>query len=119
MVTQRKEEQLQWREQELERLKLLLAQLRRMQFGRKSEKLARQIEQLELRLEGLGSQRAEAISITDRAAASSPREAVPSQKPGRRPLPSHLPLKIRKRLSGKMIVCSDSGFNRLFMTKTL
>ena len=34
-----------------EHLKLLLAQLRRMQFGRKSEKLERQIEQLELRLQ--------------------------------------------------------------------
>jgi transposase len=31
-------------------LKLLIAKLQRMQFGRKSEKLARQIEQVELRL---------------------------------------------------------------------
>jgi hypothetical protein len=36
-------------------LKLLLARLQRMQFGRKSEKLAKQIEQLELRLEELQS----------------------------------------------------------------
>jgi transposase len=36
---------------EVEHLKLLIAKLRRMQFGRKSEKLDRQIEQLELRLE--------------------------------------------------------------------
>jgi transposase len=35
---------------EIEHLKLLTAKLQRMQFGRKSEKLARQIEQLELRL---------------------------------------------------------------------
>ena len=41
------------RESEIEHLKLLLSQLRRMQFGRKSEKLERQIEQLELRLEDL------------------------------------------------------------------
>jgi hypothetical protein len=34
---------------EIEHLKLLIAKLRRMQFGRKSEKLDRQIEQLELR----------------------------------------------------------------------
>jgi hypothetical protein len=33
---------------EIEHLKLLIAKLRRMQFGRKSEKLDRQIEQLEL-----------------------------------------------------------------------
>jgi len=43
-------EQLLSREREIEHLKLLLAKLHRMQFGRKSEKLARQIEQLELRL---------------------------------------------------------------------
>jgi len=46
-------EQLLWRENEIEHLKLLIAKLQRMQFGRKSEKLARQIEQLELRLPSL------------------------------------------------------------------
>ena len=44
-------EQLISREREIEHLQLLLAKLHRMQFGRKSEKLERQIEQLELRLE--------------------------------------------------------------------
>ena len=39
------QEQLQSREREIEHLKLLLAKLHRMQFGRKSEKLTRQIEQ--------------------------------------------------------------------------
>ena len=91
-----KEEQLQWREQEIEHLKLLLAQLRRMQFGRKSEKLARQIEQLELKLEGLESQRAEVISIAEREAACAAGAAVPPQKPGRRPLPSHLPRQVQR-----------------------
>ena len=42
------EEQLASRDSEIEQLKLLIAKLRRMQFGRKSEKLERQIEQLEL-----------------------------------------------------------------------
>ena len=42
-------EQLLSRDNEIEHLKLLIAKLRRMQFGRKSEKLDRQIEQLELR----------------------------------------------------------------------
>jgi transposase len=37
------------RETEVENLKLLILKLRRMQFGRKSEKLDREIEQLELR----------------------------------------------------------------------
>src|SRR6516164_4023957 len=38
---------------EIEKLKLQLARLRRMQFGRSSEKIVRTIEQLELRLEEL------------------------------------------------------------------
>src|ERR1700733_11588993 len=38
---------------EIEHLKLWIAKLQRMQFGRKSEKIDRQIEQLELRLEDL------------------------------------------------------------------
>ena len=38
-----KDEQLASRDEEIERLKLLIAKLKRMQFGRKSEKLDRQI----------------------------------------------------------------------------
>lgn len=45
--------QLSSRALEIEHLKLTIAKLRRMQFGRKSEKLDLQIEQLELRLEDL------------------------------------------------------------------
>jgi hypothetical protein len=45
---------------EIEHLKLVLAKLRRMQFGRRSEKLDRQIEQLELQLENLAAAVAEA-----------------------------------------------------------
>ena len=47
------------RDSEIEQLKLLIAKLRRMQFGRSSEKLDRQIEQLELRLEALQQNDAE------------------------------------------------------------
>ena len=36
---------------EIEKLKVQLARLRRMQFGQSSERLSREIEQLELRLE--------------------------------------------------------------------
>lgn len=46
-------EQLSSRAIEIEQLKLTIAKLRRVQFGRKSEKLDHQIEQLELRLEDL------------------------------------------------------------------
>ena len=40
---------------EIEHLKLLIAKLKRMQFGRSSERLDREIEQYELRLEELQS----------------------------------------------------------------
>ena len=61
------EQALSVRSLEIEQLKLQVAKLRRVQFGRKSEKLDRQIEQLETRLEDLlaeegESQDREAIS---------------------------------------------------------
>src|ERR1700730_4082946 len=59
-----KDEQLASRDEEIERLKLLIAKLRRMEFGRKSEKLDRQIEQWELRLDELEASRAEKIAST-------------------------------------------------------
>jgi transposase len=55
-------EQLLSRDNEVEHLKLLIAKLRRMQFGRKSEKLDRQIEQLEWRLDELQATQAENTS---------------------------------------------------------
>src|SRR5215468_5075729 len=85
-------QQLLQRESEIEHLKLLLSQLRRMQFGPKSEKLERQIEQLELRLEDL--QQAQAAAEQMPSAASPSPESYPSMgatKPARRPLPEHLP----------------------------
>lgn len=73
---------------EIEHLKLLIAKLRRMQFGRSSEKLDRQIEQLELRLEELEADEGAApIEIP-----KTPRTA-PEQAP-RKPLPEHLPREI-------------------------
>jgi transposase len=61
-------EQLASRDAQIEHLKLLIAKLRRMKFGRSSEKLDRQIEQLELRLEELQTSQAEktAAHITAR-----------------------------------------------------
>ena len=50
-------EQLASRDVEIEHLKLLIAKLRRMQFGRSSEKREYQIEQLELRLGELEARR--------------------------------------------------------------
>lgn len=70
---------------EIERLRLQLARLRRIQFGRSSEALNATIAQLELRLEELEA--AEAAVPTAAAAASS--EAP--RPPVRRALPAHLP----------------------------
>ncbi|MGC2329916.1 MAG: transposase [Candidatus Acidiferrales bacterium] len=65
------------RDSEIEQLKWLIAKLRRMQFGRSSEKLDRQIEQLELRLEALQMNDAETVpavrQIVDHQDASRPR----------------------------------------------
>jgi transposase len=44
------------RAREIESLKLLIAKLRRMQFGRSSERLEREIEQLELALDEFETQ---------------------------------------------------------------
>jgi hypothetical protein len=71
------------RDSEIEQLKLLIAKLRRMQFGRSSEKLDRQIEQLELRLEALQQNDAEKVAAQPQAIAS----AEPVARPARRPQP--------------------------------
>jgi len=102
---------LQSREHEIEHLKLLLSQLRRMQFGRKSEKLERQIEQLELRLEDLQqtkpAESAQAIESPLPSAASSILINAPA-KPARRPLPEHLPRTTQTHLP-KHAACPDCG----------
>src|SRR3982074_234785 len=53
---------VQYKALEIEKLKLQIAKLRRMQFGRSSERITRQIEQLELRLEELETGEAEAAA---------------------------------------------------------
>lgn len=55
-----------------------------MQFGRSSEKLAQQIEQLELRLEELETEKALAVPLLETP-------ATERQQPRRRPLPEALP----------------------------
>lgn len=65
-----------------------------MQFGRKSEKIRRQIEQLELRLEELQSNHVEAPSSAAPSPAASS-TAFSSEKPTRRALPDHLPRQTR------------------------
>lgn len=66
----------------IERLKLEIARLRRMQFGRSSEKLSQRIEQLELMVEEFET------SVGSRPPAQ---PLPPKAKPARKPLPEHLP----------------------------
>jgi transposase len=77
--------QLNTRAAEIEHLKLWIAKLRRMQFGRKSEKLDHQIEQLELQLEDLQADDAEAEREMP------PADRAPRQRAPRKPQPEHLP----------------------------
>jgi transposase len=100
-------EQLLSRDTEIEHLKLLIAKLRRMQFGRKSEKLDRQIEQLELRLDELEASRADSAAASRALAAAAP-VANPATKSVRRPLPEHLPRETR-RILPKQQACPDCG----------
>jgi transposase len=79
------------RETEIENLKLLILKLRRMQFGRKSEKLDRHIEQLELRLEDLESAETASAAPQSDAHPQTTAADMPGRRPVRRPLPDHLP----------------------------
>jgi len=102
-------DQLLSHQSEIEHLKLLIAKLRRMQFGRKSEKLERQIEQLELKLEELETAKACRASDSGKelvATASS--SLTVTAKPARQPLPEHLPREV-KTYSPKEEACRDCG----------
>ena len=100
-------EQLLSRDHEIEHLKLLIAKLRRMQFGRKSEKVERQIEQLELQLEDLEANRAESVPTTEQQPTTS-NTASPATKPKRRTLPDHLPRETKIHEPAKQ-ACPECG----------
>ena len=74
---------------EIEKLKFQIAKLRRMQFGRSSERISRQIEQLEFRLEELESGEAEDVARAE--AEDRPAPIRERARPKRKPLPDHLP----------------------------
>jgi transposase len=86
------QEKLLSRDSEIEHLKLVIAKLRRMIFGTRSEKVTREIEQLELKLEELETGQAERVTA---ATTSSTSEKT---KPKRRPLPEHLPREVHTHL---------------------
>lgn len=91
------------RTSEIERLVLLVEKLQRMLFGAKSEKVLRQIDQLELQLEEL-----QADNAIEESKAVAPAERPAPAKPFRRPLPEHLPREIHTHMPAHE-ACPDCG----------
>ena len=91
------------RASEIERLVLLVAKLQHMLFGRKSEKVLRQIEQLELQIEDL-----QAASASEETQVILPTERPAPAKPCRRPLPEHLPREVHLHVP-EQDACPDCG----------
>jgi transposase len=91
------------RASEIERLKLLVEKLQRLLFGTKSERVLRQIEQLELQLEELQvATAADLHRFTARSGKPAP------AKPFRRALPEHLPREIHTHMP-EHDACPDCG----------
>jgi phage shock protein A len=65
---------------QIERLELLIAKLRRMQFGQSSEKVERQIEQLELKLEELEASQTELAPEPTSQASNKDRSSTPQEE---------------------------------------
>src|SRR5215475_1895268 len=97
-------ETLTSRNHEIENLKLLILKLKRLKFGRSSEKLDRKIEQLELRLEEMET----AEAAAEEAAEPTSRTASNRRSSRRGPLPGHLPRETQTH-APKHDVCPDCG----------
>jgi len=96
---------------EAEKLKFELARLRRMAFGQSSERLEREIAQLELKLEEIETTAASA----DMPEVSEPDAPAPTASPEKRPrrkLPEHLPRR-EQRHEPAASICLRCGAERL------
>ncbi len=104
--------------QEIERLKLIIEKYRRMIFGRKSEKLTGQLEQLEFRLEELETAQAadEAAQDAKEASKQGSTQTVtkPPRRPARKPLPEDLPREVITHLPAHNCCPDCSGALRKF-----
>ncbi len=89
--------------QQIIRLTLLLDKLQRALFGRKSEKLVQQINQLQLELEELHINQGEHAQKVESIQQPGSRPA-----PQRRALPEHLPCEVQEHLPGES-ACPDCG----------
>lgn len=93
---------------EIDNLKLLVQKLKQMYFGQKSERLERDIHQLELRLEDLEASRATTEATEEAAENQAPASAEAPSRPARKPLPASLP-RIEKRIEPQQTQCPDCG----------
>lgn len=94
--------ELQSRDILIQTLKVELARLKRMQFGRSSERLDAEIAQLELALEEL-----EGAAVSSSVPAAVTSSDATANKPRRRPLPDHLPRETITHASA--CTCPDCG----------
>ena len=102
----------QSRDAEIARLKLLIEKLQRMLFGRKSEKLAHQIDQLELELEELYIARAQSERLLP--AVPEPVEIAVKAPAPKRAWPESLPREILRHVpDAPCCPDCDSGQARL------
>ena len=81
---------------QIERLELLIAKLRRIQVRPSSEKVERQIEQLELKLEELQANQTELLPEPPPQTSTVDRKSTPRKN---RALPEHLPREVHTHLA--------------------
>jgi transposase len=94
---------------QIEHLKLVIEKYRRMIFGRKSEKLTGELEQLEFRLEELETDQAAEEAASEGAQLSSTQTATKlRRRPARKPLPEDLPREVVTHLPAHNC-CPDCG----------
>lgn len=76
---------------QIEKLKVQIARLKRQAYGASSERIEREIVQLELQLEELEAAQAQASAVTPPAADGEPQQTEAREKKPRRKLPAELP----------------------------
>lgn len=100
---------LQTKTLEAERLRVQIARLRHERFGRSSERLAGEVEQLELRLDEVLADIAATASDAEDEAASDPAPEEKTPRRGRRPLPDSLPRRDVEHLPTEGCACRSCG----------
>lgn len=95
----------------IEKLKAQLAVLKRARFGRSSEKLDSEIEQMELLLGDLEEGQAESLARRERVNPPASPQTTPKNKPVRKPLPEHLPRELVEHAAA--CTCPACGSTRL------